>query len=218
MNQDQFQEIIKIMNSHSTIEIIYFISNIVIAIASLIALWNLILYKSEQHIRAKRESITIAASQVHRFCNEIIPQINKLNLMIKSKKLKKYTGKIIRGKEEIDNSLLEWILQYNDDELELFLNVINSLESLALYFVRGIADEEAAYYTIGKSFIRCVESYSPIVSITRSIKDSSDSDDLFILYDLWAKKSQRSELSKKVTELNESLNKIKADSIKPIGV
>jgi len=132
--------------SISIVENCYYLSGVLIAIFALIGLYQLVLTKRAINISSQRQAVTLSANQIEIYFNKIIPLMDKFSIEIKElpplatpeigEFSKEHIEKIITEEDFINSvkilgaSPVSW------------LRVINSLEAMSVYFVKGIADEE----------------------------------------------------------------------------
>jgi hypothetical protein len=146
------------------LEILYFTSGIVLAIAGLFALKQLRIAKSDIKLRAQREAASLAAQQSEKFTESLMPLVNELKQHWLSKGLLEPKTGGIRPAQRA--TFIELSLSPEDERryVERFLvapeictTLLNGLESFAIYFVKGVADEEVAFYSQGLEFCHLVE-------------------------------------------------------------
>jgi hypothetical protein len=185
-------------------------------------------------IKSSRESISIAADQVKEYINEIIPLKNKLyDLKIKNSAIK-FTGEIKNfTHDEIeywDKKFSDYFLNKRTDELILLeLEIVNRLESFAIYFTNGLADEKVAFSSIGKNFCNIASLYPVITLVRGSQNPNKYFENLVELYKCWKPRLEdykidleKKNISKNMKENIERLENLegkrtKGNSMKPIG-
>ena len=59
------------------------------------------------------------------------------------------------------------------------------MEAFSTYFTKGVADEEIAYSSIGRSFFHSVDSYAFNLCILREDNETSAFNNLIELYNEW---------------------------------
>lgn len=178
-------------------------------------------------IRSQREAALLAVKQADIFCNDIIPQWNKINLVNTNKSLKNYEGKIISfdlKESEIDEYLKYYSKnisgKFQKDEYSNFVQdnllLANKLESLSIYFINGIADEKIVFNSIGAGYLEIVQQVYPF--LCQLIKEN---DTLYTnlreLYYNWNDKTKELELKKQSEFITQQLETIKTKEIEPIG-
>src|SRR5690554_5656423 len=147
------------------LEIIYFISGPVIAYLAFRALGQINEAKKQvtetkesRIISSKREAYKIAADKCEYFMLTIIPLINNLDKSIKDNGVTFFDN----SKVEITNGGIKVKPQFKDQqEIEKVfdlpnLELFNPLESFALFFTSGVAEEKVGYLTLGQTYCNSV--------------------------------------------------------------
>jgi hypothetical protein len=152
------------------IEFIYFISAPLLFIVSIIALKQINIAKIDLLNRNERETITLTANLCEKFA-DLIEDFDKLTNEIKTKKggddllNKLFTTDIkpnkkllchnyLTSNENIYKEAISFIK--NNNLIGDFNHILNQMEWLSIYFVKGVADEEIAYDSIGSTYCRIV--------------------------------------------------------------
>lgn len=208
-------------SSKSILENIYFLSGPIIALFAVAGVFQLFLTKKAIKINSQRESANIAAQQVREYSTNIIPLINKYNFALRKEKIKpvdielgpfrrSYLEKKL-GKERVREIQIERL------RTTIFLlEMLNSLEAFATYFTKGVADEEIAYPSIGKTFCFTIESHFFDIGCCRKEEDYSYQN-IIELYEIWKGRMKKEKLTKQQKEILKELMNIKSDTVKPIG-
>jgi hypothetical protein len=205
----------------SLLENLYYLSGILILISIVIGLFQLSIAKKTLNINSQREAASLAVKQIDVYMTQIIPLQNKLYNIEQEKKISKIkidigefnSQYLIKkmGKEEFSKAVNSRM-----DVVGEIVGVLNIMEAFSVYFVRGVADEEIAFSSVGATFIHSVESLYFDIAILNI--DKADSfQNLIKLYEIWSKKNQVNNLQKAKIILTEQIAKIIPPIIKPIG-
>lgn len=208
--------------SKSLIENLYFISGFILATMAIVGIYQLVLTKRAIKINSSREAASLAASQVELYCSKTIPLQDAYFNSIRANKIKGIEYEIGEfrldyvystiGKEKVKRFLTERI----QIMLDHFLSAINSMEAFALYFTKGVADEEIAYSSIGETFCSSVKGLYIEISFSRS-NDGHAFENTISLYKLWSERMKKENLTKSKHELEQELSQISDEKINPIG-
>ena len=208
--------------SKSILENLYFLSGFILTITLVIGIIQISLTKKSLKTNSNRAAANLAANQIEIYCNKIIRLQN--NIFFKETEKKVPNIKLEVG--EFNKSYLIKKLgeaTYENNIKERFpvtlyvLDVLNAMESFAIYFTKGVADEEIAYSSIGRTYCNTVEDlYFDIASYLSDDNDKSFSN-LIELYKLWKVRLKSEKLSAEKEQLLQELDKLKIEKIKPIG-
>lgn len=207
--------------SMSIIENCYYFSGVLIALFALIGLYQLVLTKRAIKTSSLRQSGTLSANQIEIYFNKIIPLIDTFSNATEGQpKLptpkveefnREYIKKVI-SKEDLQNAVI--ILSKNSAS---WLRVINSLEAMSVYFVKGIADEEIGFASIGNLFVDYIESKYVLFAVLRDDKKSCYFRNTIELYKLWKDRLEKDQLIMEKKDLENKIKSIKDNKINPIG-
>jgi hypothetical protein len=214
------------------IEYMYYLGGAAIAIIGFLGLKQLKigleqikLSKMDIEIRSKREAALIAINQTEIYCNEIIPAHDDLFLTWDKYGIPIYsTDKATFDPD--DNSYIGFIKQLRKarsslgeelvvEILKSELYLCNKLEAIATYFVTGIADEEIAFISIGRTYCKHVEEFS--FTISKLSSESGYYKNVRRLYEIWHTRLNQQKLEEESKRISEELKAIKPEYIKPIG-
>ena len=203
------------------LEILYFISGPLLVIVSGFGLYNLKIAKDDLMVRCKREAASLAAAQCLRFSNEIIPLINAFDKELKNNVFLEYKG-IVRKfhfdavKSDLDSTTIAKAVDFIRTS-ENLANTLNALESFAVYFTEGVADEAIAFSSVGSTFCFTVKRYYVILCFLRNKPGSNHYEDLVKLYEIWSSRMKRHDLENRAKQIEVELTSLKPGQIKPIG-
>ncbi|MBS4688605.1 hypothetical protein J4G63_15325 [Aeromonas sobria] len=204
------------------LEIAYFISGIVVAIAALIALYQIKIAKESLQTQSKRDALSLTASQCSHYNTRIIELQNKLYDKRVSSKCTFFDS----SNWEIDTDGKDVLVKNvgknkpSIDELDKvsqeLLDVVNAMDSFAVYFTSNVADESVAYKSVANTFISTAERYMPWII------HAYNTDDYFAniidLYVIWKNRKKQELLKTKMEHLKNELDKSTLKTEKPIGV
>jgi len=203
------------------------ISPIIIAIASIIALFQIGIAKNDIKIRSKREAVTLAADKCAKLARELLPMLmnnfvnprNKFTL--KNWELKDYNFTISSLKDP--GKAEKWV-----DEIRAkgnyvkSLDFLNEIEALAMYFANGAADEKVAYPVIGSVFCQWVINFSPLLIKLRedTLKETTSGpyQNTVDLFGIWVVRLNKNKLQEEVDTLHARMSAADQVDIRPIGV
>ncbi len=101
--------------------------------------------------------------------------------------------------------------------LVLWLDILNSMEAFATYFTKGVADEEIAFSSIGRTYCYSVENYFFEIADCRNLKDEHSFQNTIDLYTIWKERLKKIQLTQEQEELMLKLHKVNETKIDPIG-
>jgi len=229
-------------NSHLylrfSLELLSFLSNIVLACIAIAALYQIILAKRsletarlDIELRSKREAVTLAADKVAEFAEYIIPKCNlEFRALVGGGiSIDKWDLQNIRFDESSFkdwNAALKWEEQLRaSKQIDSATRVLNQLESFAMYFAKGAADEQVAYSAVGAIFRNYVDRLAPHLTSLRIISLSSKDvnvasgpfQNVVTLYEVWLSRARKETLQQEATRITSELSGLSTSDILPIG-
>lgn len=229
------------------LELLYFASGVILAVVSVIALYQILLAKrsikatndnikvavdaletarSDIEMRSKREAVTLAADKCAEFaehtidkCNERFRKIIDAGIPVdiwplENTKFDKSSIKDWAAAEQWEERLR--VAKTRDPATE----ILNLLESFAMYFAKGAADEQVAYSAVGALFRDFVDRLAPHLILLR-IKEtdvvSGPFQNVLTLYEVWLSRARKEELESQAMRINSELSGIHTSDITPIG-
>lgn len=203
------------------LEIAYFISGIIVAVAALVALYQIKIAKDTLKTQSKRDALSLTASQCSHYSSNIIELQNKLYNKRVSSKCSFFDSTNWIVDTEGDDVIIQQVCKElpSEDEIDLvsieLLDVINAMESFSIYFTSKVADESVAYRSVGNTFISTTEIYMPwIISFYRFDGRFSS---IVYLYVLWKNRKKQEILKSTMEHLKSELSKNIVKTEKPIG-
>ena len=206
----------------SLIENLYYLSGTAILTTIIIGLRQLVLTKRTFQISSQRAAADLAARQIEIYFDKIIPLQNNVFRLELEKELKRveiemgefhqdYLKEKI-GKEEFDK-------QFNN-RLPIGLEILkmaNAMEAFSVYFVKGVADEEIAYSSVGRTFCSTVESYYFDIASSLEKDDNKYWCNMIELYYTWSKRLKSEKLTVEKEKIADQLASNQSQGVKPIG-
>ena len=207
-------------------EIIYFISGTGIFILACFGLRQITLAKNQIETskdifktQSKRASFESAAQQCTEYSKNIIQLDHKISKFTKSNEITFFTDAKIeesgKGFRVNIQDVKKEDIQKFDEIADIVSSFINGIEGFSLYIISEIADEDIAFHSVGKAFIRHAEMAAKIMRFTNSSPE--DTKAIWKLYFRWKKRieSQKLESEKKIIE--DKIKKNKTEPFRAIG-
>ena len=174
-------------------------SQAIMAVAALVALWQIILAKESVVIGSKRESIILA----ERVAKELITKHTALSLD-ERKGFKIYRW-MLKDKNFSNDSLkdsteaVKWVESLTREQVIQCTNFLNEIEAFSMYFVHDAADKKVACEVVGPAFCMWIEEFSPLLIQLREDPQakrftSGSFQNSIELYKTWSKKLYRNKL------------------------
>lgn len=188
--------------------------------------WQVKISLRDIRTRTIREAYNLSVQHAEKFANDIVPEVDSINDVFKSKGVTLEKNKFFSYSElqkELLNSkkakhLLFDVLK-NDVELVARIStVLNKLEAMSMSFVNGVADESVAFVSLSSVFCSTIEEYSFIISLKNVGNEIKPYQNLLRLYKIWSERLEKDRLGREITILRDSVRKIKDEKVSPIGV
>lgn len=182
----------------NVLEIFYFAAAPLLLL--ILVLWVKQLKTSGQNhtMQCQHQAAALTERQCQRYVDTIVPLFDKLKQVFKDYELPTYKGEISSFTQECLLDMAEdWspeCYQGFNDNLETVLENLNTLESFAIYFTKGLADEEIAFTYVGLSYCKLVEDLYPYLSAVREMKKINYFNHIVELYRLWSDRIASSNL------------------------
>ncbi|AMF92960.1 hypothetical protein AL536_05745 [Vibrio fluvialis] len=215
------------------LEIAYYFAGIVVSIVAVLGLSQVRLLrkqitvakediqttKSIARTNSRRAAIELAVSENRRFAETCIQASVKIRKFCTRNEVS-YLQDILFERTEngfkLDTSNINAESTKKMVEIEEYINeLVNGLESYALYFIGGVADEKMGFLSNGKQYIATCElafKFFPIADI-----EDDDFEAVKALYFKWRKMLKEKELRLKEKEIKAELEKHKETYVKAIG-
>jgi hypothetical protein len=214
-------------------ELLYFASGIVVMILVGFGLWQLKLAKDQ---------ISLAKDQLETSKNIFKTQSKRAAVEASVVECRRYSETIVQDSLALDKYCAEHEITFFDDVIftktkdgfsidttkvkdgdvkklsgaeDIINRYLNGLESYALFFLSGIADEKIAFHTNGKEFVRSAEVGFKIFPICGIEKE--DAAPVKALYVKWHEKLEAKRLKIEQKEIEKKLSGYKDNDIRAIG-
>jgi hypothetical protein len=185
--------------------------------------------KDDIRIRCKREAAALAAERCQEFAERLLPQgqgwirsIRELGVELKPWReapLNLDDRKFLEAPEAV-----AWLKSVSSKAgvSGHMSDLLNSLESFAIYFTSGAADEEVAYPAIGNIYCKWVEYFAPHLIAVRSNAVRGVTTGQFVhtvtLYATWTARARRDQLHAEQTKIQDQLSRTPDRRIPPVGL
>ena len=200
------------------LELGYFASAPLLAVLAAWGLRQITVTKNNARTSAKRESYRLAAEQCHRFNEAIIPKMNHYDDV--SKKIKwdlidKADVQILDNGFKVKASVgkLDDAL---DPRILAALEVLNSLESFAIFFTTGLADEQLAFSSVARTYCLQVKEMLPLVATLS--EGTGEYRHLLRLFFLWNGRLNKSKLLLDKQRIEKRIKEIGGRTVTPLGL
>jgi hypothetical protein len=179
----QMFEMINAMRPY--LEALYFLAGIGLFAGVLIGYRQLMVIRRDVQIRNQRAAMEKAIEASDCYFNKFIPLSGEfLDEKLAKKVSFLYTGPIGDfSPESIPKELTEDTKKRF--HLDSYLPAMNQLESLASYFVSGVADDSTGYQIIGRTFCSWVELNYDVIAYARRQRVNPYWANIVQLYQLW---------------------------------
>ena len=202
----------------TVLELIYFVTGgPVLAFFAFIALKQIAVTKQGNRIAAKRESYRLAAEQANIFAAELVPIFNELDKIIETEEIEffqSFTVSIDGGAFRVTRTK-----RINTEEIPKIVpcaaNIMNRLETLAIFFTSKVADEFIAFTSIGPTYVKQVKLMLPLMLASSTKGNHANALKLFVL---WNDRIQKQVLERERETIEKRLDGISGRQIFPIGV
>ncbi|MFA6248488.1 MAG: hypothetical protein WC615_16225 [Mucilaginibacter sp.] len=184
-------------------------------------------------ISSKRDSIKLAAEQVHYYLNTIVGFQDVLNDQLKEADINplKITTYEFNYKDIFKQYDAQVVRNYHEKlspHLVKYLKVLNSMETFSTYFIQEVADENVAFEAVGATFCYSVNNYSFVLCILSKLEHETFFCNTIKLYNIWSKRLEKKgiqykkqnlekEFTDKINKINEELKNKGDESIIPLG-
>lgn len=213
-----------------TLELLYFISGIALAIFGFYGLQQIKLMKENittelQQIklmkediitRNDRQAIEKSIDYLDRFTTRVVPLIDEYFKKLEENNLKYYDGPVydfikisIKGNKDKGLEALNKKMELNP------LNLLNEFEIIGAAMFSGLANEKIAFNPLGRTFCQLVEKLYDVIVISRDKEEYYSN--LVALYKLWKPRVDKIDLMNKKEKIDSDLASIKERFIRPIG-
>jgi hypothetical protein len=150
---------------------------------------------------------------------QVIPLINEFDNEVKSKGLElidKAEVKILENKYEVKYNVKKIYIESLRPILFKAANVMNCLESFAIFFTTGLASEEVAFNSVGGTYCDAVKRFLPIINIGAHTEKYYQN--IIKLYFLWNNRYEAEKHFLDKDRIEKQIQKIGGKAITPIGL
>lgn len=199
------------------LELLYFVSGIVVAGAACVGLYQLVLTKDAATSNAKREAFKIAAQQCEFYLTRVVPLLNALHVAATKQGITSF------GKASV--TLKDGVLKGTSHQppdltakciaiAEPLIAAMNALESFAVHFTNGVAADAPGFACVGRSFCSSVEDVLPeLVPLARGGYYTNT----VKLFAIWNNRLEKSQVDQERIMLDRKSKDIQDIEIKIIG-
>jgi|SRR5579872_1549453 len=200
-------------------EFAYFLSTIVLAIVAVFGLQQISLVKRDIRLRSDRAAKEKAIEYSHRYLTIFVPLYDECTDDRTKKGIVGYDGPIgdstagsLGAADQRD------ALKKMGPVVHFWLPAFNELQSIASAFMVGVADERVGFGIIGRTFCHTVRSNYDFLAAVRREKTCPYYQSIVDLYQLWAARMSKAELSELSRDLVSQIRSIPDVEIPPIGL
>ena len=186
----------------------------------LVALWQIRIAKNALVTSSKREAVTLAADKCKEAAETLIPLhtelVTKKLIFLWELKEDKTCGLRLSNL----NEAMTWIenTRPNIEAFASLVNFSNKIESFAMYFANGAADEQIAYPAMGKTFCDWINNIAPVIVWMRKANNcTSYYSSSLSLYKTWSQRMTKEKNCAEILRLKADNKKLSDESRKPIG-
>lgn len=202
----------------------------VILVGGLYIAWTQVnLTLQETRLRSRREAGSFAVTQANVFATKIIPSFSKIHTYLKS-----HVGDGLSlenfYKKEVPNSwvpkLDRLMKELTDFQIEEIMSIANEIESMAVSFTKGLADEEIVFGSMGEAYCGMVEEIFFYYCLSREGLNPHSYQDTLDLYTTWKNRFKKAGFEERLQKMNAQKNRLifslnssvaKSTPIKTIG-
>ena len=175
-----------------------------------------------------RESYTLAADQCRIYLNELVPLLDKCDQEMNSTGLNQFLASFsvelnndgihLKLPDPLPKDFMDVVT--SSGTIDTTLPVHNALESFAVLFTNGVASEEVAFASVGRSFCYNFAKHLPLIlpyAGTPEFLGSGAFQNALRLFMIWQRRLNQQKLLQQQQSLTEQLGKTRDIKIKPIG-
>ena len=214
------------MQVRDWLEILYFLSGVIVMILVALGLWQLKIAKEQLETtkdifqtQCKRAAVESAVIECRKFSETCVQSSLALRKYCNDNEIKYFeqvtfeeTEKGFKvGMKKVEK---EGALKLVDAE-PILNEFINGLEAYALFFLSGVADEKIAFHSNGATFVTLCETAFKVFPIAK-VSDE-DAKPIKALYFMWREKLQANKLKIEERNLKEKLQGYEEKSLRAIG-
>jgi hypothetical protein len=209
------------------------ISESIIALVSIVGIYNLVLAKRTLSIGSQRKASEFASTLVDNYLNKIIPIADECDEYERTQNfpkfndskinLKKFTYEEARAKY---NNLFFKTYDHmyaskekSHQHLKLQLKVANLIESFSTSFIKGVADEELAYSSVGHTFCSHIQgNFYFYCTVRWEGKNIYNYENTIKLFNVWSDRVKKENLEFSRNNIEAELRNVEDKKITPLGL
>lgn len=195
-----------------TIEVLYFVAGIIVAITAILALKQIKIMKHTVEIQSKRDALTITSEQCVNYMTNIIRLQNEFNKSLKDNQIHFLEGWHVQLNDNEISLQHDGNIDFSDFEKMNYATVCNAMEAFATYFTSKVADENVAFNTLGTTYIHTTEKYMPILL---RVNEDGYFQNIVKLYLLWKKRMISIDLQTQQEKIKMKMEKYHSEIITP---
>jgi hypothetical protein len=203
------------------IELLYFVSGVVVAVCVAIGLKQIRLLKKDIRLRNERAAKEKAIEYASRYLCNYVRLSGVFFDEYRAAGLEPYPGPVGDFTPRSFRGLRIAEMAQKRFALGSWLPAMNELEAICAAFTSGVADEAAGFKIVGRSFCRTVESDYDLIALSRDIAGSAHAywSNIEQLYKMWSPRLEEAELRKAKERLDGRIASVAArgTKINPIG-
>ena len=209
----------------NALELLYFLAGIILVYAAMkalrqirVGLEQLKLTKDIANVTIKREAFKTAHEQCKMYANEIIPSMHKLRLERETSPSALTNPWLFNIKDgEFESNNFNYALIAAEIQKFVNIDILNSIEAFAMFFVDGIADEQVGYRETARSYCVNVKYLMPAFWFCRVAK-CGDFKSTIRLYEIWDARLKVDEMQKEKDRLDHGIRMAATPQILPVGL
>jgi hypothetical protein len=205
----------------SGLELLYFVSGVVVAIGVIYGLKQIALLKKDIRLRNERAAKEKAIEYGRKYLRDYVDLQRAFFVACQEAKLAQHSGPVgdFTSGSILGNTRIAAIStpRYG---LPSWLPAMNELEALSASFISGVADEGTGFKIFGRSFCETVESNYDLVALSRSNDSGAQGywQNIVELYRLWSPRLEAAELRRNKDSIEAKIAALAQDArISPIG-
>lgn len=193
------------------------------AICAYLALKQISIAKEDIEIRSKRESISCAVDRIDFFRKEILIDLSNSTSYSNSNsfyrvRLKEFVIEEIDSHPQGQKIQIEYnrrlkLANENETYVVLISDIANKIESFAIPFVAGVADEKIAFNPLAEIYCEFVENHFYFYSYWRKKGSINPYENTIKLYTVWVSKTRKHDLIKSRENIDKLIEREKGSQI-----
>lgn len=198
------------------LESVYYVAGIVVAVASIVGLGQLSLFKRDIQLRNQRAAKEQAIVYSTRFLTGFARLNQDYADELKARGISPYDGPI--------GDFSSSSIPTNDPHIVMrrltadsWILAINELEAISSAFTSGVADESLGFEIIGRTYCTAVEARYDVIAACRTDSAIPQYQSIVHLYKTWRPRLTKADLVKKREALDGQIQAQGDSKIPPIG-